>query len=80
MRVHFFFLDKLTKCNLLDANLYLCLKPITMRKHPGNGFLNEIVCSTSGLRGQIVELSLLILRNELPYLSVAFTGSRVTEG
>ena len=60
--IHLLFLYEFATRDLIDANLYLCFEPIIMRKHPGNSFLNQIVCLPACLDGQIVKFGFLILR------------------
>jgi len=60
--VHFFLFDKLASCNLVDANLDLCLEPFVMSKQLGNRFLYQLVGSPSCLGGKLIQLDFLILR------------------
>jgi hypothetical protein len=60
--VHFFLFDKLASCNLVDANLNLCLEPFVMSKQLGNRFLYQLVGSPSCLCGKLIQLDFLILR------------------
>jgi len=60
--VHFFFLDELAACDLVDSDLHLLLKPLVVGKQPGDRFLHQIVGASPSLEGKLVELGFLILR------------------
>ncbi len=60
--VHFFFFDKFTSRNLVNANLNLRFEPFIMSKQLGNGFLHQVVSSSACLGGKLIQLDFLILR------------------
>src|SRR5665213_2968402 len=60
--IHFFFLNALAACDLVDSHLHLPFKPIGVGKQPTDGLLYQIVGASPSPDGKLVELRFLVLR------------------
>ena len=58
--IHLVLVDEFAARHLVDPDLYLLLEPLVLGKHAGYGFLDQVIRSTPGSEGELVQLGFLI--------------------